>query len=89
MTNTGTTFRDIQQCFTAYVREPLIHSPPSAVAEGGAAVYAELIFKNLDAMLSSCFPVLHRVLLAAHWREAWSVLDRWFSDFDFGRRPSE
>lgn len=67
MTNTGTTFRDIQQCFTAYVREPLINSPPSAVAEGRAAVYADLIFKNLDAMLSSCFPVLHRVLLAAPW----------------------
>jgi hypothetical protein len=24
-------------------------------------------------------------LLAAHWREAWAVLDRWFERFDFDR----
>lgn len=29
------------------------------------------------------------VLLATHWRDAWSVLDRWFGDLDFRRSEGE
>lgn len=43
-------------------------------AKGGDGVLATYIQILLVAV-----PL---VLLAAHWREAWSVLDRWFDRFD-------
>lgn len=67
VTLTRRTFRDVQRHFTAYVREPTVNPPPEDVAERRIAVYASLIFKNLNAMLISCFPALHGVLAAARW----------------------
>jgi uncharacterized protein len=65
--NSDLSFQEIQRRFTAYVRAPGINPPPSDVAARRMAVYASLIFKNLNTLLSGCFPVLCSVLPAVLW----------------------
>ncbi len=62
-------FQEVQRCFTAYVREPTEKPPPAGVSAPRSAVYAALVFKNLNSLLKSCFPVLHGVLAASLWEE--------------------
>jgi uncharacterized protein len=62
-------FQEVQRCFTAHVREPTVKPPPSDVLAPRIAVYASLVFKNLDSLLKSCFPVLHSVLAVNLWEE--------------------
>lgn len=59
-----------QAAFTAYLRDPSANPAPDDVDAARAAVYARLVFDNLESLLSACFPVLRAVLA----REAWSAL---------------
>lgn len=60
-------FQNIQAAFTAHVRAPLAAPPPAEAAADRMAVYASLVYRNLDSLLSSCFPVLHTVLESHQW----------------------
>jgi hypothetical protein len=53
--------------FTAHVRAPATHPAPADVPAARMAVYASLVYRNLDSLLGSCFPVLHTVLSAVQW----------------------
>jgi hypothetical protein len=60
-------FKQKQQEFTAYIRNPKQHPVPSDVAESRMAVYRELFFNNIESFLSSGFPVLRQILTDAQW----------------------
>lgn len=60
-------FRDVQAVFTAHVRDPARTAPPGDVAPARMALYADLVRRNLDTLLASCFPVLRAVLPDAAW----------------------
>lgn len=60
-------FAEIERRFTAHVRAPDAHAAPADVDARRMAVYAGLVFGNLDSLLSGCFPVLRKVLPAATW----------------------
>ncbi len=61
-------FQRTQHAFTAYVREPTRQPPLNDVPVERLAVYAELVFKNIDSLLRGCFPVLHGLLPATAWQ---------------------
>lgn len=61
-------FAEVERRFTAHLRAPDHHAAPADVDAARVAVYAGLVFRNLDSLLSGCFPVLRKVLPAATWR---------------------
>lgn len=67
MTSRGQDFRTIEAAFTAHVRDPAMTPPPPDVSPARMAVYATLVYRNLDSLLAGSFPVLHQVLPSATW----------------------
>ena len=61
------TFREVQAQFAAHLRAPLHSPPPADVDPSRAAVYARLLFNNLNALMSNCFPVLRAVTDDDSW----------------------
>jgi hypothetical protein len=60
-------FQQYQQSFCAYARNPRsAPRPPNADAKR-IAIYAELLFNNMESTLSSCFPVCRKVLGVRRW----------------------
>jgi len=60
-------FRAIEAAFTAHVRNPSEVPAPAGVPTERMAVYASLVYRNLDSLLAGSFPVLHKILPAATW----------------------
>jgi len=60
-------FADIQARFTAHLRAPDRVAPPDGVDPRRIAVYARLLFNNIDTLLSNCFPVLRAITPDADW----------------------
>ncbi len=60
-------FQRHQQAFTAHLRDPRNAPCPEDVEEDRMRVYRELIFNNIDGVLSQAFPVLHRLCNASRW----------------------
>lgn len=61
-------FRTLQYRFAAHLRDPARNPAPEGLEERRLAVYRELFFGNLSALLASAFPVLHRILPPADWQ---------------------
>jgi len=61
-------FREVQARLAAHLRDPLHVPPPADVDPARVAVYARLLFNNLNALLSTCFPVLRAVTEDDAWR---------------------
>lgn len=61
-------FQQYQQAFCAYARSPRSAARPSGVDAGRIAIYAELLFNNMENTLSSCFPVCRKVLGMRRWQ---------------------
>jgi hypothetical protein len=61
-------FADIQACFTAHLRDPQGVAPPDDVEPRRVAVYARLLFSNINSLLTSCFPVLRAITPDADWQ---------------------
>jgi uncharacterized protein len=58
-----------QYAFAAHLRDPE-HCPiPDGLAERRMGLYRELIFNNLDTLLSGTFPVLRQLLPTDAWRD--------------------
>ena len=51
----------LQQEFTDYVRNPDAYSPPP-VNPRAWAIYADLVYNNIESFLTSFFPVMHSLL---------------------------
>lgn len=63
------TFQQYQVQFTAHIRDPKTHKKPARVADSRMAVYREIVFNNIFASVSACFPVCRQILGARAWRK--------------------
>ena len=67
-------FQQYQLAFTARLRDPLGQPLLEGVDAERMAVYEEIVFNNIHASISACFPVARTVL----GEQAWQVLTRAF-----------
>lgn len=61
-------FQDYQTQFTQYLRDPQPHHLPDKVSKKRMQVYANIVFNNLTASISACYPVLSECLGERKWR---------------------
>lgn len=60
-------FQRYQLAFTAHIRNPHHQPRPQGVDANRMAVYQEIVFNNLFASVSACFPVAQKVLGKRAW----------------------
>ena len=60
-------FQRYQMAFSAHLRNPIKHAPPLQVNTERIAVYEEIVFNNLYAAVTTCFPIASR-LLGNQWK---------------------
>jgi hypothetical protein len=60
-------FQEIQYAFARYLRDPDTQPIPEGVDVRRAEVYRNLLFKNVEDLLSRSFPVLRLVMTEAKW----------------------
>lgn len=65
-----------QQALTAYLRDPEHRAPPAGMDRARVEIYRELVFDNLQSLLSGTFPVLRSVLGETDWRRLLRVFLR-------------
>lgn len=65
--NIPLSFSQHQAIFSAYVKNPQHNPAPADVPTERMALYAELIFNNIEGFLSNNFPVLNAILGAERW----------------------
>jgi len=61
-------FMQIQQAFTAHLRDPEQQPPPAGIEDRRMRIYRELIFNNVASLLEQGFPVLYQCLSRERWR---------------------
>jgi len=66
--NDASGFAAVEARFAAYLRSPGEVAPPDDVDPARAAVYARLVYDNVQALLASCFPVLRAVCDDVRWQ---------------------
>jgi hypothetical protein len=66
--STADGFAALQAAFTAHLRDPQAVPAPQGVDPARVAVYARLVFDNVESLLGGCFPVLRSVLADAKWQ---------------------
>lgn len=62
------TLHDQLHILAAHVRDPDAHAGPPGIEDRRLKVYRELVFNNLDGLLSGVFPVIHKALGDAGWQ---------------------
>ncbi len=62
-------FQQYQAQFTTHIRNPQANKKPARVANKGMAVYREIVFNNMFASVSACFPVCRQILGARAWHK--------------------
>lgn len=60
-------FQVYQYEFTAHIRDPENIKRPQGVPAKRMGAYNELLYKNIESFLLSCFPVLRKVLGKRRW----------------------
>lgn len=70
----GSSFKETQEAFTRYVRDPDANPPPPGSQPERMAWYAKLFFNNIDGTLENAFPALR----ASLDNDAWQALTRPF-----------
>ena len=58
-----------QRAFTTYVRDPQQAQPPLEIPLERMQLYAQLVFGNVERVMSNMFPVLKSLLSEVRWRE--------------------
>lgn len=58
---------DAQHALAAWIRDPDGHPPPPGIEPRRLAVYAELVFNNIESLLAGTFPVAKATLGDAAW----------------------
>ncbi|TKA88303.1 hypothetical protein FAZ79_11125 [Guyparkeria sp. SB14A] len=64
----GSSFKETQEAFTRYVRDPETNPPPPGSKPERMAWYAKLFFNNIDGTLENAFPALRASLDEADWQ---------------------
>lgn len=59
----------LQYAFAAYLRDPSAGSTPAGVEPRRLRVYAELIYNNVESLLSSNFPVIRALYNQTGWQD--------------------
>jgi len=60
-------FIETQLAFSAHLRAPLKRPIPEGVATKRVEIYQELLFNNINNILSSAFPILRRIYTDKNW----------------------
>ena len=63
-------FRAVQRAFAAHIRNPDRHPVPAGVDPRRMAVYAGLVYRNIEGFLARTFPAARQVLPEARWHAA-------------------
>ena len=63
-------FQAVQRAFAAHVRNPDRHPAPAGVDPQRMAVYARLVYRNIEGFLARTFPTARQVLPEARWHAA-------------------
>ncbi|WP_410474525.1 DUF2063 domain-containing protein [Guyparkeria sp. TX1] len=64
----GQGFKETQEAFTRYVRDPETNPPPPGSRPERMAWYAKLFFNNIDSTLENAFPALRASLDDDSWQ---------------------
>lgn len=56
-----------QYRFTAHIRTPEDNPVPADIEPRRIGIYRELLFNNIDSLLSSAFPVIRQILTQEQW----------------------
>ncbi|RKT45464.1 DNA-binding domain-containing protein [Thiocapsa rosea] len=56
-----------QRAFAAHLRDPAKVPGPDDIEDRRMAIYRDLVFNNVSALLAGNFPVMRRILSDAHW----------------------
>ncbi len=64
----GSSFKETQEAFTRYVRDPEANPPPPGSKPERMAWYANLFFNNIDGTLANAFPALRASLDDDGWQ---------------------
>ena len=70
---------DFQRAFTAYIRDPARAPAPVEIPPERMQLYAELVFGNVERVMSNMFPVLKSRLSVCHWHQ---LAREFFRDHD-------
>ncbi len=62
-------FQKYQAEFTAHIRNPQANKKPARVVDSRMGVYREIVFNNIFASVSACFPVCRQIFGARAWRK--------------------
>ena len=71
--------RDFQQAFTAYIRNPEHAPAPPEIPLERMQLYAQLVFGNVERVMSNMFPVLKSRLAESEW---YGLAREFFRDHD-------
>lgn len=60
-------FRTLQAQLAAHLRDPAAHAGPPGIEPRRLAIYRELLYANVEAAVSTAFPVIRRITPDAAW----------------------
>ena len=60
--------REQQLELTRHLRDPQQVAAPAGIEDRRLAIYRDLLFNNIDSLLSGNFPVMRRLLGEARWK---------------------
>jgi len=60
-------FMDVQRQFSAHIRNPAKNPAPTDIEPRRMAIYSELFFNNVQGLIASSYPVLHKILSEEKW----------------------
>ena len=63
-------FQAVQRAFAGHIRNPERHPAPPGVDPRRMAVYARLVYRNIEGFLARTFPAARQVLAEGHWHAA-------------------
>ena len=61
-------FTDVQYIFTRHLRDPETQPAPADIPEERMAVYCDLVYRNIERMISNLFPILRKVTMEDRWQ---------------------
>ena len=76
-------FVEVQKTFTAHMRDPSVNPGPADIEDRRLQIYRDLVFNNIESLISGSFPVLKTIYPA----EQWKLLIRAFVRDHISRTP--
>lgn len=60
-------FKEVQKAFTAHMRDPSVNSGPADIEDRRLKIYRDLVFNNINSLISGSFPVLKTIYPDQKW----------------------